>query len=219
MSAFTSTVEDILDLKRVLIKEKTSAAAVSDVLNSLEKFPVNRDILKKTGIVKTIHSIVVKENRDILGDKVVTKANELIRLWKSKHSKQVAKGSLKRADSLISVETAATKLEEADMPEDPMRKRVCTLLRDTFKDDADFDEKTKMSTAIRIEESMLNLFQRKESKEYKAKFRTLKFNLAKNHELRKEILNGYISTNRVVSMKPEELADPVRCTFYLPSMV
>jgi len=241
------STEEILRLRSILKKEKVSADEVNDVLNTLGNTVVNREILKKTRIVKLLNSISLRA--DDFGQDVVDKTKALIKEWKAKYTKRLIKPgecaiarsdpvssvsftpvhvteNFKRAKSQsrpsdlkvdfstegVAVETTESEqfiqVGSVELPDDKVRNRVCTLLKDAFKSDAGVEHDAKLAVAVSIESAMMNEFGMSDCKEYKAKFRTLKFNLSKNSELRKDLIEGLIDPRRVVIMKPEELADP-----------
>lgn len=71
------------------------------------------------------------------------------------------------------------------------RRRVCKLLEGTFKAEKDTQAGVISSLCVAIEEAMFQGNGKDaKSKQYKAKFRTLKFNLSKNAELRQ---GNYVS--------------------------
>jgi len=70
--------------------------------------------------------------------------------------------------------------------------------------ESEWKEPTAAATAI--EEEMFKMFKRQTEKDYKAKYRSLLFNINANTELRKSILNGLLTAEHLCKMTSQELA-------------
>eukprot|EP00210_Caulerpa_lentillifera_P007003 g6697.t1 len=112
--------------------------------------------------------------------------------------------SLMRLSSVNSKSLTPT----GDETRDKTRTKFIELLE---KEDASLQEKLldKYDAACQIEKAMFDRFGPSNSKDYKAKFRTLMFNLKdeKNSPLRKRILKGHILAEELVVLSTEDLAN------------
>eukprot|EP00924_Labyrinthula_sp_SR-Ha-C_P016673 snap_masked-scaffold_6-processed-gene-11.22-mRNA-1 protein AED:0.36 eAED:0.36 QI:0/-1/0/1/-1/1/1/0/178 len=88
------------------------------------------------------------------------------------------------------------------LPAEKTRASAVKLLDGTLK---------KLEVSVKIEKAVYKKFKEDSgSKEYKAKLRSLKFNLSKNQKLRDDVLNGSISSKDLVSLSADELLSTER---------
>jgi hypothetical protein len=90
--------------------------------------------------------------------------------------------------------------------DDPKRLQIRKLFAEPLSQEKDFDQSTVSSVAADIERELYKLF---DLNTYKAKIRTLLFNLkdAKNTELRKSILSKEIPVEVLATMSSADLAN------------
>lgn len=185
------TVEAILKLRKRVKKAKHSTDELLDILNVLKQSQITRRVLEQTGIGKTVAKLSSKNKHE----GVRSVANELLKEWKSIASRE------KKSDAKVDGNGSA-----AILPADDLRKRVCTMLLKEFQD-AGFSDSTRLSVCVAIEKAMYLKFDKNtQSKEYKGKFRSLKFNLGKNSEIRGKLLQGKVTAGAVVDMKASEVS-------------
>ena len=183
------SVETIAKLKKKLKKAKDSAGTALDILGVLQRATITRGILEQTGIGKTVAKLSSKSK----DPGVKSAAEALLKTWRSiaTKEKQAKKGG---------------SAGESSLPTDDLRKRVCTMLQKEFSNPS-VSEKAKLSVCVGIEKAMFVKFNKNtQSKEYKGKFRSLKFNLGKNADLRTTLINGKVSPEELVSMKASEVS-------------
>jgi len=199
-------IEEILKHKKVLKKEENSQDAVLDALRLLDEAKITKKILKITGIGKAIAKLSKRTEDEKVGKvakKLLKKLKEMVANEKEGSKNEANKESVLDKNTM-------TNSNSNTIPSDPRRSKVCELLMAAFADGEGDDVKVKkQEVAIEIEDSMFQLYkQDPKSKDYAAKFRSLKFNLSKNKELRADLLTGSVQPKTVVSMTAEELADP-----------
>ena len=88
---------------------------------------------------------------------------------------------------------------------DPMRAKIATLLCGVFNKDIEYPDTQKMQKADEIEAEMYASFLDVASSEYKEKYKTLKFNLKANHDLRLRVLDGGVLVKTLLLMTPAEM--------------
>lgn len=196
------SIDEIIDLKRKLKKE-TSSDGVLDILKVLDKLQVTRKILEDTRIGKTIAKIATKSN---FADEVTALAKSLLKRWKKTAKMERNSTSPKGA-------------EDTAIPKDETRKKVCYMFKETFtgkENGIDEGKNTgrELEISVQIETAMFNAYgSDPQAKEYKAKFRSLKFNLGKNEHIRNQLLEGTVKPEELVSMKPAEVITFVSMVF------
>ena len=97
------------------------------------------------------------------------------------------------------------KLHQDNKVRDIVRK---AFVRALGAGDASSSSSSMEELAVEVESALYEHFGGKVDKEYKAKFRSLSFNLSdtKNLELRNDVLSGAITVGRLITMSAEELA-------------
>jgi len=204
-------VEAVAALKKRLKKEKESEQAVVEILREIRHTDdINEAVLRATGIGKTVSKLAKRSE----SDKVVAAANKLLKKLRARVEKDKQKAEQRKKEKSSSgsekVEVKAKPTppaaRSASLPEDPRRSKVCQLLMASFTDDS--EKAAKETVCVAIEEAMFVEFKDAKSKEYSAKFRSLKFNLAKNKQLREDLASAKIDPKDVVKMTAEQLADP-----------
>lgn len=174
--------ELLIKLKKRLNENKNSLAELSSCLDELEKIKINKDLLKLTGIGGSIATLSSKSK--FL--EIQERSKNLVKKWKK------------------SFEPKLIKKQEVQKVVLPRRVQAKNLLMKAF---TDTEDKEKVEAICnRVEICLFRKFdENTDSKEYKTKLRSLKFNLTKNAELRVELLEGNLKPFTLSEMSSDEL--------------
>lgn len=222
---------DVLDCKEELGKEllklqkysddpnslsKAFYDRVSDLLDRLEKLPIDLSVLSSTLI-----GTVVSKFKTCSSEQVGLKSKKLIKKWKlvAKNSQQgkpqqsspapvkagtVAKSSTKSASSSGSGSLPEPK-EWCELPQ--LRKNICnklyTLLKSACDEGGKDESMIPICTAI---ENEVQKFSKGDRLKYAEKSRSLLFNLKKNQILCQRLASSELSPSELCKMTPEQLA-------------
>jgi len=242
------TIASVSGLKQSLAKELTKLekyqkdnVALSsafyerclDILNELDKLPVDLSVLSKTLI-----GTVVSKFKKCSDENVSSKAKQLVKKWKNIASKdgasnaspQATKSSKpaqspskpgaaprrlsvpKPAPRRVSVQkpapaqfTAPTPPEWESLPN--LRKNICRKFYEVFATSkgAKHSEERLIPTCTNME-AALQTFSRNDTSTYKEKARSLMFNLKRNEQLRYNLVEGDVDPSDLMNMTPEQLA-------------
>lgn len=119
--------------------------------------------------------------------------------------------SAKRKDKPAKEVTADQTFDAQTMA---IRKKVVVSLGDALaqekrqsgQEEQQEEWKDPIAAASAIEEEMFSIFKHQTDKDYKAKYRSLLFNINANPELRRSILNGLLVPEQLCKMTSQELA-------------
>jgi len=193
-----------------------------DILNELNKLPIDLSVLSKTLI-----GTVVSKFKKCEDENVSSKAKLLVKKWKSVASQNGVTKTSATAQTTKSSRPAAQapkrpSLQKSSVPQKAsapptppewaslttLQKNICQKFYEVF---ATSSKGTKHPTEKLIStctgiESALQSFSRNDTSAYKEKARTLIFNLKRNEQLRDYLVNGDVEPADLMNMSPEQLA-------------
>jgi len=221
------TLASVTSLKQSLSKEltkleKESVALSSafferclDILNELERLPIDLSVL-----CKTLIGTVVTKFKKCSDENVSSKAKLLVRKWKDVASKSgVSKSQASKLPAPIQAPKPASVQKlvvkpPRNIPAPPewislptLRKNICQKLYEVFvtSPGAKYPKSKVISTCTDIE-CALTAFSRNDIINYKDKARSISFNLKRNVALRGNLVDGSIVASDLMNMTPEQLA-------------
>jgi len=207
--------------------DKSEADRAVDALKALGKAAVTMEILIETGMGKRVKKLTKGK------DEAVSKsAGEVVVIWKKivaaaatgdKKDKPKEADAEGKAKAAAPAPAAAGSGAAAGAPDvvkaegapavastgNEFRDKVRSLLGQALElAVAEGVGGSPSLVAADIEQQMYDLFGGDKGKDYKAKYRSLSFNLkdGKNPDLRRSVLNGDITAYRLCTMKAEEMA-------------
>jgi transcription elongation factor S-II len=202
-------LHEFIDLRKVLESDDTSRQL--DALSLLTDFIVSREILKDSGIAKTVGRL--REKSD--SAEVKEAAKDLVNTWKkiltdnegSGHHNHQDAASRSHASAGCNAEEDLTTIQQVTKTGNPKRDKVLVLLFDALRPRTDPDEKEPAEVGATMERHCWEVLGRDE-KEYYAQIRSLRFNLtdAKNPDFRRKCLTGYFGEGRWAKLKAEDMA-------------
>lgn len=232
------TIVSVTGLKQSLAKELTKLekyqkdnVALSnafyerclDILNELDKLPVDLTVLTKTLI-----GIVVSKFKKCTDENVSSKAKQLVKKWKNAASKdgvsnappQATKSSKpaqasskpRAAPRRVSVQKSTPQQFTAPAPPEwtslpNLRKNICQKFYEVFATSKGATHpKDKLISTCTNMEAALQTFSRNDTSTYKEKARSLMFNLKRNEQLRDNLVAGDVDPSDLMNMTPEQLA-------------
>lgn len=225
----SSPKEELKSWKKKLKKatSENSAQVIINILDNLSKYTINEEILKETRIGKSVGKLRKHENKEI-----AAASKKLVSSWKetvdnAKNEKKedtngVENNKREREEETKVVESEAKKPKtEEPKVEEPAekstqprkvdtnrsedRKKICELLSQALGEPKPSDFLSTNDTAFQIEEELFSIYGGV-TREYKAKFRSLSFNLKKNPDLRSSLMEGSLSCQVLCKMTPQEMA-------------
>jgi len=219
--------EEVLRIARKLekmINKKTYNNAL-DILNILAKIPVSKETLEQTRIGMVVNNI----RRLADNTEVSAKAKSLIKGWKKSVKEQQSQSGKSSGDS-SSKSKISTPKPKADKPHeqphqsqpehkpqqievviektnDPVRNKCRELLVNSLKMSDEVTPKYCARLAAQIEECIFQEF-RNTSMKYKNRVRSRYSNLKdlKNSNLRKMVIRGIITPEKIAKMTAQEMA-------------
>jgi len=226
------TTEKVTQLKKTLRKASKDVAETLLILDEISKLNVTKKLLQDTRLGKTVGKLRKHED-----EKVSIASKELVEKWKKtfedtpnssppvfSHSTPptpVSDKEIKDGEGAPSKRRRAEKEEQKDNKKlkeskeiasassDPIRSKAVELLTQALSDLNGNDEYSLQpkTVAHQIEEVLYKMFNNTD-KEYKAKFRSISFNLKnpKNPDLRPAVMTGEISAHKLCSMSSHEMA-------------
>jgi len=226
-----SSVEEIKkEIKKLekAIDENNFEEALK-VLTGLLKCKVSVEIIKETRIGKTVGKLRKHEKSEIakLSSSLVEQWKQVVQPSGDKKANSPENGDNKKRkqeDESAKVkkeESKRNKREEDDVPkqkpkrtynssvsssqQQEFREKTTSILEQSLGETKAEDMVTVQDAAKSIEEEMFGLWPDC-GKDYKAKVRSLSFNLKKNPELRDSVMNGAVSAHKLCSMSSQEMA-------------
>ena len=201
-------VHELGSLRKILESDEEPHRQI-DALVILSDFPVNREILKESGVARTVGRLRDKA----VCVEVRAKAKELVDLWK----KVLNSKSNSRTDSHTepqrepeSEEEDLTTIEGPQYTENSKRDKVLDLLFTALRPRTDPDEQEPAVVAAAMERHCWDVLVQNGvgEKEYYAQVRSLRFNLSdpKNSDFRRKCLTGYFGDSRWARLKAEDMA-------------
>ena len=196
-------LHELMDLRKVL-ENSDEASRQFDALHLLSEFPVNREILKQSGVAKVVGRL--REKGESL--QVRTKALELVDLWKKLTTSEESAGvSSKQRQSSLPLEDEPDLTSVFDLPSTANSKRdkVMELLFASLRPRTDPDEREPAEVAAAIEQCCWTGLA---EKDYFSQIRSLRFNLSdpKNPDFRRKCLAGYFGDERWAVLRAEDMA-------------
>jgi DNA-directed RNA polymerase subunit M/transcription elongation factor TFIIS len=199
-------VQELVDLRKALEEGETNRQL--DALYLLADIPVNRDILKESGVAKIVGRL--REKAATL--EVRSKARELVDLWKKILDDDSRKKSSISTPNPVQTdhgeEEDLTTIFELPSTGNPKRDKVLDLLFVALRPRTDLDEREPVVVAI--ERSCWNALvsSKNNEKDYYAQIRSLRFNLTdpKNPDFRRKCLTGYFGDERWAKLRAEDMA-------------
>ena len=201
--------------------DDASAADVESILHELGTFRVTTEILLSTQV-----GVVVKKACKWKDGEVAGTAKALVKEWKRVVEKENGGGGAGAPKAVAAVHKGAGEKRKRDAKEDaaapapklsdPVREKTRDLLKTALAEELsagadDVELRTPMEAATDVEAEMFKLLcpqsSSQVSAEYKAKYRSMSWNLKKNADLRLRILSGELEAAVLVQMEPDELAN------------
>jgi len=213
-------VEQVKKLKKTLEKsiEEDSSQKIIEVLNEITQISITYEIIKETRIGKVVGKLRKHQNTNIAetsvhivdGWKKLVDQNQTKTPTKQEFSENPSdlKNGEKRKQEKDENDYKPKKSKNSSSSEgDNIRQQVQKLLREALGDKGPDDTAEPDELATNIEEALFQQFGSTD-REYKAKYRSLSFNIKnpKNPDLRANLLQGLISASKLVTMSAQEMA-------------
>jgi len=217
--------EQIKELKKRLEKhiEEASSEKMIQVLTEINEVSITYSIIKETRIGKVVGKLRKHEN-PIIAERSV----RIVDSWKKlvdqnqSSSSSTPNGQIKTTDNhevkneskigekrKEEKEEGGTKTKKSKSSSDyeDIRQQVQKLLLEALGDKGPDDSVEPDKLATEIEEALFQHFG-STNREYKAKYRSLSFNIKnpKNPELRCSLLQALVSPSKLVTMTAQEMA-------------
>ena len=194
-------VHELIDLRKVLEQDETSRQL--DALHLLSSFPVNRDILKESGIAKIVGRL--RDKGDSI--EVRSQARDLVDLWKKVVQTPETKNPTPPTDPATDEEQDLTTVFFVPLTGNPKRDKVLELLFAGLRPRTEAEEREPAEVAAAMERHCWETL-KAEEKDYYAQVRSLRFNLTdpKNPDFRRKCLTGYFGEGRWARLRAEDMA-------------
>lgn len=203
-----SLLEQLKDGDHEITLQNLKVSQLGLSVNALKKrFPSNKKVLDLSkSLVSSWKSILTPTAAPEKPSTTTTPAKKDPVVKKEVQKETPQSNGDKKRKSTGNEERPIKKQAHTSAPasEDP-RDRVRILLTEAFGAPEEGDKWEPSDMATTIESELFSIFGSTD-KDYKAKFRSLSFNITKNVGLRKEILSGSLSVDKLCRMTPQEMA-------------